>query len=59
MAKAEKDFLLDIGMPLIVLLLMAGMGATCVTHQIKAALSNPYPMACGMFSQFILMPLVG
>ena len=51
MAVKEKDFLLDAGLPLMVVLLMAGMGATIQPYQIREALRNPWALACGMLSQ--------
>jgi predicted Na+-dependent transporter len=59
MGVPSKDVLLDVGLPLMVVLLMAGMGATIVPYQVRMALKKPWALICGMTSQFVLMPLIG
>jgi predicted Na+-dependent transporter len=56
MAQDAKDPLLDYGLTLLVFLLMLGLGATLLPHQLMTALRSPKPLIVGVLSQFVVMP---
>jgi len=53
------DVVLDVLVPLLVLFLMFGMGATVTFQQLKdAAIAQPKALLTGAFCQFGIMPLI-
>ena len=52
------DVVMDVGLPLLVILLMLGMGASISMDQMTKVFRKPGGVLCGMVSQFGLMPLL-
>jgi len=56
MAPVEKDPVMDLLLPVMVILLMMGMGSSVDMVQAKGALARRKAVLVGMFSQFVFMP---
>merc|ERR1711871_194665 len=54
----EEDFVMDVGLPLMVIVLMMGMGATISMDQMRRVFKKPGGVFIGIISQFGLMPLL-